>query len=131
MAVLFTACVACFAVTMIPKFDSAEYRKVRGTMFVILGVSTGSMFVMFLFMDEYITPHSFWVYGLGGYIYVQGAIIYMARCPERCSPGKFDLCGASHQIFHFAVLGAALMHYAENYTIFRNRQIMECPIWEH
>ena len=96
MAVLFTACVACFAVTMIPKFDSAEYRKVRGTMFVILGVSTGSMFVMFCFMDEYITPHSFWVYGLGGYIYVQGAIIYMARCPERCSPGKFDLCGASH-----------------------------------
>ena len=70
MAVLFTACVACFAVTMIPKFDSAEYRKVRGTMFVILGVSTGSMFLMFCCMDEYITPHSFWVYALGGYIYV-------------------------------------------------------------
>lgn len=55
----------------------------------------------------------------------------MIRCPERCKPGRFDLCGASHQIFHFAVVSAALLHFSLNYQIFRNRQEMLCPIWEH
>ncbi len=90
-------------------------------MYIILGLSTASMFIMFSFMHPYITPHSGLIYALGGYIYIQGAIIYMIRCPERCAPGKFDFCGASHQIFHFAVLTAALLHYAENHKVFRNR----------
>lgn len=112
----------CFIVTLMPRFDREEYRKMRGVMFIILGISCGSMFVMFQFIDEHLlVPIKIWVYILGGYIYIQGAIVYMVRCPERCSPGKFDLCGASHQIFHFAVLGAALLHFSENYLAFRNR----------
>ena len=90
-------------------------------MYIILGLSTASMFFMFSFMKEYITPHRPAIYALGGYIYIQGAIIYMVKCPERCAPGRFDFCGASHQIFHFCVLGAALLHYFENYKLFRSR----------
>ena len=130
MSVMAAACFACFMVTLMPKFDQEEYRKVRGIMYIILGLSTGFMFVMFAFMDEYITPVKTWVFALGGYIYIQGAIIYMIRCPERCSPGKFDMCGASHQIFHFAVLTAAILHFDENYNVFRHRQLMQCPIWD-
>lgn len=33
------------------------------------------------------------------------------RIPERFAPGRFDLLGASHQIFHVACLLAALSHY--------------------
>ena len=33
------------------------------------------------------------------------------RVPERFSPGTFDIFFASHQIFHFMVLLAALAHY--------------------
>lgn len=65
-------------------------------MFVTLGLSTASMFVMFAFMSEFVTEHSNVAYAIGGYIYIQGAVIYMLRCPERCAPGKFDFCGASH-----------------------------------
>ena len=130
MGILAIACLSCFIATLMPKFDKPAYRKVRGIMYIILGLSTASMFVMFAFMEQYVTPLSTWIYALGGYIYIQGAVIYIIRCPERCAPGKFDFCGASHQIFHFAVFGAAILHYAENYTVFRNRQVMECPIWE-
>ena len=46
-AVLGAACLACFIVTLMPKFDKAEYIAVRGVMFILLGLSTASMFVMF------------------------------------------------------------------------------------
>ena len=33
------------------------------------------------------------------------------RIPERWYPGRFDLFGASHQLFHFAVVAAVIAHY--------------------
>lgn len=33
-----------------------------------------------------------------------------ARVPERLSPGRFDLWGSSHQIFHVLVVLAAAVH---------------------
>lgn len=47
----------------------------------------------------------------GGALYVVGACLYMARIPERFSPGTFDYIGASHQIFHILILLAAFSHY--------------------
>mmetsp|Transcript_10934 Transcript_10934/g.14750 ORF Transcript_10934/g.14750 Transcript_10934/m.14750 type:complete len:226 (-) Transcript_10934:76-753(-) len=128
---LAAVCLACFIVTLIPEFDKPKYQKVRAIMYIVLGLSAGGVFVVFQAMEPYITEHKSWIYALGGYIYIQGAIIYMIKCPERCAPGKFDLCGASHQIFHFFVLGAALLHYWESYNLFRRRQVFECPIWEN
>lgn len=32
------------------------------------------------------------------------------RIPERLAPGKFDIWGSSHQIFHVAILFAMYMH---------------------
>lgn len=29
-------------------------------------------------------------------IYAIGGILYMAKVPERCKPGTFDMCGHSH-----------------------------------
>lgn len=40
-----------------------------------------------------------------------GAFIYAARIPERWMPGKLDLLGHSHQIWHLTVVLAALVHY--------------------
>ncbi|KAJ1260161.1 hypothetical protein BS78_10G211400 [Paspalum vaginatum] len=47
-----------------------------------------------------------------GLVYAAGAGFYVARVPERWSPGKFDCVGHSHQIFHVLVLVGALTHYA-------------------
>ena len=43
----------------------------------------------------------FWY--LGGIIYITGALIYILRIPEKYRPGKHDIWGSSHQIFHFFV----------------------------
>jgi len=45
-----------------------------------------------------------------GLLYIAGAGIYAARVPERFAPGKFDLLGASHQVFHCLVVAAAGSH---------------------
>nr|CAD1831817.1 unnamed protein product [Ananas comosus var. bracteatus] len=36
---------------------------------------------------------------------------YVSRVPERWRPGRFDLAGHSHQIFHVFVIAGALAHY--------------------
>ncbi|CAG8475518.1 6304_t:CDS:2, partial [Cetraspora pellucida] len=48
---------------------------------------------------------------LTGILYIAGALVYGTRIPEKWYPGKFDICGSSHQIFHFFVVAAALIHY--------------------
>jgi adiponectin receptor len=45
-----------------------------------------------------------------GFLYILGAGIYAARVPERFMPGKFDIVGSSHQIFHVLVVCAAVAH---------------------
>ena len=47
---------------------------------------------------------------LQGFLYILGAGIYAARFPERLAPGKFDIWGSSHQIFHVLVVLAAISH---------------------
>lgn len=47
---------------------------------------------------------------LEGVLYIGGAAIYALRIPEKWSPGRFDLYGSSHQIFHFLVVAAAASH---------------------
>lgn len=62
-----------------------------------------------------------WQYILGALIYSLGAMLYMTRVPERCKPGTFDMCGHSHQLFHFCVLIGCFMHYFENLMVYHRR----------
>jgi adiponectin receptor len=66
-------------------------------MFVTAGLSTIFVFFAIDFSDKTttMTPQFFW-FAFGGYVYIQGAVLYVLRVPERCKPGAFDLCGASH-----------------------------------
>ena len=45
-----------------------------------------------------------------GALYVTGAGFYAARVPEKWHPGRYDLFGSSHQIFHVLVVLAAISH---------------------
>ncbi|KAH7231808.1 hemolysin-III related-domain-containing protein [Fusarium redolens] len=46
-----------------------------------------------------------------GAMYLFGAVLYVARWPERSFPGAFGIWGSSHQIFHMFVLPAAATHF--------------------
>lgn len=65
---------------------------------------------------------------LGVLIYGLGAGLYATKIPERCKPGTFDMCGHSHQLFHFCVLVACLLHYNVNLATYHRRQEFHCPI---
>lgn len=44
-------------------------------------------------------------------VYLLGAIVYASHVPEKWWPGLFDYAGASHNLWHLAVLGGILFHY--------------------
>jgi len=48
-------------------------------------------------------------------------ILVQARWPERSAPGKFDVVGSSHQIFHVLVVLAAISHLVGLITAFDYR----------
>lgn len=63
-------------------------------------------------------------------VYAAGACVYASQIPERWFPGLFDYCGASHNIWHIAVLGGILFHYFAMQELFAGaflRAEGECP----
>jgi adiponectin receptor len=63
-----------------------------------------------MFTGFEVEPDLFFWY-LGGASYVFGGLIYILRFPEKCRPGKHDILGSSHQIFHFFVLFGVFFHF--------------------
>ncbi|KAK5090505.1 inc metabolism membrane protein [Lithohypha guttulata] len=61
-------------------------------------------------------------------VYFVGAIIYASHVPEKWWPGLFDYAGASHNIWHLAVLGGILFHYAAMMELYRGafKRASEC-----
>eukprot|EP01089_Gocevia_fonbrunei_P021959 TRINITY_DN8697_c0_g1_i1.p1 TRINITY_DN8697_c0_g1~~TRINITY_DN8697_c0_g1_i1.p1 ORF type:complete len:200 (-),score=0.28 TRINITY_DN8697_c0_g1_i1:44-643(-) len=105
-------------------FHTARMRPMR------LGLY-GSMAVFGLFP----AIHGFWIIGDQTWIvlekifymylcYFIGVLFYSTRFPECKWPGKFDLLGSSHQIWHVFVLGGAVAQLNTcwySYTQFTNR----------
>jgi len=99
-------------------------------MFLVTGLSTILVFAsIYIHMNSAKMPVNVTLYALGGLFYVVGAVLYILRYPERCKPGAFDLCGASHQIFHFCVVIGCALHFYENYKLFVERENFSCPVW--
>ena len=101
----------CAAVTLMERFRSPAYRPFRAGMFVALGLSGAIPVVHGLVgYGVYERIGMPWVL-LEAVLYIAGAGIYAARVPEKWAPGRFDMVGASHQVFHVAVVLAALSHF--------------------
>ncbi|KAG9240147.1 hemolysin-III channel protein-like protein Izh2 [Calycina marina] len=105
--------VGCACVSILERFRTPDWRPYRAAMFVAQGLS-GVLPLL----------HGVRLYGLRtmqyrvgflwilleGAMYILGAGLYAARWPERSSPGRYDIWGSSHQIFHFLVVLAAISH---------------------
>jgi len=55
--------------------------------------------------------------------YGAGASIFIAQWPECWWPGRFDIFGHSHQIWHILVLGAAILWVQGNVVVLTS---LEC-----
>ena len=100
-------------VSIHPKFRTPALRPFRALMFVAMGLS--AVFPVLHALRLYGLQHLRQSIGLDwvllqGILYILGAAIYAARYPERTNPGKYDIWGSSHQIFHCLVVAAAVAH---------------------
>lgn len=99
--------------TLMPMFRMPTWRPVRAGMFVAMGLSAivpvlhGLEIYGYEYMRRAIGLN--WLVTQGA-LYILGAGLYAARIPERWAPGRFDIVGSSHQIFHVLVLLAAGAH---------------------
>ena len=101
-------------VVLAPSYATPAYRPYRTAVFLVLGLSAVVPVAHVVQLYGYTTITEtmglrFLI--LSGALYVVGAGLYAARVPERFAPGRFDMIGASHQIFHVLILGAAAAHY--------------------
>ncbi|KAK4445670.1 hemolysin-III channel protein Izh2 [Podospora aff. communis PSN243] len=104
----------CLAVSWFEHFRTPAWRPYRALMFVGLGAS-GVVPIVHMLVTDYSYSQLNELMGLNwvifqGALYMLGAFIYAARWPERQNPGKFDIWGSSHQIFHVCVVLAAASH---------------------
>ncbi|KAL9230569.1 hypothetical protein vseg_005906 [Gypsophila vaccaria] len=105
--------IATIVFSLFPVFQNPEFRTIRASLFFGMGVSGAAPILhkLILYWDQ---PEALQTTGLEvlmGFLYGIGALIYAARVPERWKPGKFDIAGHSHQLFHVLVVAGAYTHY--------------------
>lgn len=96
-----------------PKFQGPRWRTFRVCIFIGTGCSAFAPIIhaIVYFGWNYVVNGTGmpWYLGEGGFL-ILGAVIYSLRIPECYFPGKFDILGHSHQIFHILVVAASIMH---------------------
>ncbi|TPX66970.1 hypothetical protein SpCBS45565_g04143 [Spizellomyces sp. 'palustris'] len=96
------------------RFSTPEYRFIRTGNFSALGLSgvLPLLHSINLYGFNFVSGSlAFWNLVIMAALYLAGAGIYASRIPERWYPGRFDIWGHSHQIFHILVVSAATVHY--------------------
>jgi adiponectin receptor len=83
-------CSISFIVTMLPNADIPKYRKLRGILFIIVGLLAGVPIAHAAITNDPGIMINLYYWALGGVVYITGALIYVGRIPERCAPGRFD-----------------------------------------
>lgn len=60
--------------------------------------------------------------------YIFGLIFYATQFPESFAPGKFDVVGHAHQIWHISIVVAILLHYRATHIWHEGRFDFSCAI---
>lgn len=124
-----TFCSICvFVVALSPDFQKPEFRWFRGFIFLVLGMLgvIPTIHVSMIYEAQQFAT-ALMYFCLMGATYTVGVFIYVMRVPERYYPGKFDLWGNSHNIWHFFVVAAAIWHYVGALNAYHLRQVTACP----
>ncbi|CAB4309871.1 unnamed protein product [Prunus armeniaca] len=120
--------IATIVFSLLPLFQGPKFRSFRASLYFGMGVSGVVPLVhkLIVFRNQ---PEALQTTGLEvlmGVLYGLGALIYATRIPERWRPGKFDIAGQSHQLFHILVVAAAYTHYRAGLVYLRWRDLEGC-----
>lgn len=114
--------------SLLPSFQSPEFRSFRASLFFGMGMS-GAVPVLHKLILFWNRPEALQTTGyevLMGALYGLGALIYAVRIPERWKPGRFDIAGQSHQLFHVLVVAGAFTHYHAGVIYLKWRDFEGC-----
>lgn len=104
---------ATLLVSLLDEFQQTSYRNFRAFLFFCMGSSgvIPTAHKLLFYWREPVVVQTTLMELLMGFFYALGAVFYASRIPERWLPGKFDIAGHSHQIFHVLVVAGAYTHY--------------------
>lgn len=96
-----------------PRLQGLKYRSYRTTAFIATGLSGFAPITHGLLKygwAEMWERSGMPYYLLEGLVYGIGAFFFATRIPESIWPGRFDVWGSSHQLFHMLVVLASAVH---------------------
>ena len=108
-------------------FNDIRYRTIRITLFLGMACMGIVPFVHGTILHGYDNMAQFYaplIPSLGSYIV--GVVLYSFRWPERWAPGKFDIVGHSHQLWHVAIVLAIYLHFQAVLSFHENRHAYSC-----
>eukprot|EP01083_Nonionella_stella_P085425 236906_1 len=106
------------------RFYGDEYRVLKALVFSIVGL-WGLVPACHMIIMNGVTNTVYYLISMGA-IYLGGAMLYVIQFPESSFPGKFDIFGSSHQLWHVAVIIAALVHYFGLNDLYEWRMVNLC-----
>ncbi|KAL4568791.1 hypothetical protein LXL04_024407 [Taraxacum kok-saghyz] len=120
--------IATILVSLLPVFDRPEFRNIRTGLFLGMGLSgAGPIFHKLVwFWNQPEAVHTTGYEILMGTFYGIGSLLYATRIPERWMPGKFDIVGNSHNLFHVFVVAGAYTHYRAGLVYLKWRDMEGC-----
>ncbi|KAE8707680.1 Heptahelical transmembrane protein ADIPOR3 [Hibiscus syriacus] len=120
--------VATIMFSFSPGFHRPEFRTLRASLFFGMGMSGVAPIFhkLTLFWHQPEALHTTWYEVVMGILYSAGALVYATRIPERWMPGKFDIAGQSHQLFHVLVVAGAYTHYCAGLIYLKWRDVHGC-----
>ncbi|XP_021837443.1 heptahelical transmembrane protein 4 [Spinacia oleracea] len=120
--------IATVMFSLLPQFEKPEFRTIRAVLFSGMGLS-GILPILhknILYWNQPAAIHTTGYELLMGMFYALGALVYATRVPERWMPGKFDIAGHSHQLFHILVVAGAYSHYRAGLVYLQWRDFEGC-----
>lgn len=130
----FVACLLVFVATLLEYFHKPENLAIKGKLFGALGIVNGIAFFHWTYAgysangENHYIPLN-WSYAgvvLMGALYLVGLTFYIKQFPEVKCPGKYDLVGHSHNIFHVFVGLAASSYYLTLTSFYVQRREIMC-----
>ncbi|KAH7665423.1 AdipoR/hemolysin-III-related protein, partial [Dioscorea alata] len=120
--------VAAVLASLVPVFQTPEFRSVRALLFFCMGVSglVPIIHKLMIFGKEPVAVMTAMYELVMGGFYGLGVVVYAVRVPERWMPGKFDIVGHSHQIFHVLVIAGAYTHFLASLMYMNWREMDGC-----
>jgi adiponectin receptor len=123
-----------FVVSLMEKIHQPEYGTAKSIMYGALGVFAAVPGIHLVYLNataagindnlDFLpsTPY----YLTMGASYLGGLAIYASKFPEKCLPGKFDIWGHSHQIWHLCVLSGIIFTYLGAFDNYYTRIRIPC-----